>query len=72
MSHTIQLPIRKPNQSEDEYIDACRKVMYDKLRSLNIDPMSVYPTSVGEMNLSGDTITWDMSMNCTRFEDDSN
>ena len=69
---TIQLPSRQPNQTEQTHIENCRKVLHDKLKALNIDPMSIYPTSIGEMKISGDTISWDMSMSYTRCENDNN
>lgn len=64
----IKLPIKLEKETHDEHLIRCQEVLFNGIRKAGYNPESMYPTSIGGMETVGDTVTFNVTMSCERWQ----
>lgn len=64
----IKLPTKLETETHDEHLIKCQEVLFDGIRKAGYNPESMYPTAIGEMNTNDNTITFNVTMSCERWQ----
>ena len=71
----IKLPTKLESETHDEHLIRCQEVLFDGIRKAGYNPESMYPTAIvgietaiGGMETVGDTVTFNVTMSCERWQ----
>lgn len=64
----IKLPTKLETETHDEHLIKCQEVLFDGIRKAGYNPESMYPTAIGGMETVGDTVTFNVTMSCERWQ----
>ena len=63
----IKLPSHLENEPESKYLERCREILFNGVREAGYDPETMYPSAIEGFTTNANTITYNVTMECDRF-----